>query len=180
MLFCRNESGGSGSDERAARDAAVVSGGGEDRAALSFARADHSGLGRGAEQCGGRRPVGDTPGDGQQMAWLLCAAGPGRFWRMRRAAASRDTIGARTSSGFSRLWTRHHRPDMRVGTGLCWPGIWARSPSTRSGGCCARTEFRWNAAAAGASAPILRSPRRPPILSHSIFSRRATRSFGGR
>jgi hypothetical protein len=26
----------------------------------------------------------------------------------------------------------------------------------------------------------LRSPRRPPILSHSIFSRRATRSFGGR
>jgi hypothetical protein len=51
----------------------------------------------------------------------------------------------------------------RGGTAPGWPSIWATCPRTRSGGCCARTRFRWRGGCAGASAPTRhsRKGRRP-------------------
>jgi transposase len=48
------------------------------------------------------------------------------------------------SGGFSGLWMRRRRPVMPVGTAPCSAGIWAISPSTRSGGCCGSTRSRWS------------------------------------
>src|SRR5207245_2359787 len=81
MLICRNESGGSCLDERAASDLAVLAGRGEDRTASGVPGADHSGFGRGAEQQGDGGPAGDAPGDGQQVARPVCPAGLGRGGR---------------------------------------------------------------------------------------------------
>ena len=66
IVVCRNESGGSCLDERAASDLAVLVGRGEDRTASGVPDADHSGFGRGAEQQGDGGPAGDAPGDGPQ------------------------------------------------------------------------------------------------------------------
>src|SRR6059036_3779948 len=63
---------------------------------------------------------------------------------------------------------------MRVGTAPCWPSIWATSPSTRSGGCCGSTRFRWSGGAAGASAPIRHSRKRPRTSWRSTCSLRRT------
>jgi transposase len=122
ILVCRHESGSGGIDGRATGDVAVVGGGGQDRAAPGVPRADHSGLGRGAEQRGGGGALGDASGDSQQVACLFCAAGSCRFggcaaqWQAQalcrgHRGAHSDGAGRTDPAGYARwngpLLARH-------------------------------------------------------------------------
>jgi len=87
MVTCRDESGGSGVDQRGTCDPAVLAGRRKDRAAHGVSGGGDPGGGRGAEQRGSGGAVGDASRDGQQMAGPVCTR---RLARSGGCAAQRQ------------------------------------------------------------------------------------------
>src|SRR5437868_6301669 len=87
MITCRDESGGSGIDQRGTCDPAVLAGRRKDRAAHGVSGGGDPGGGRGSEQRGSGGAVGDASRDGQQMAGPVCTR---RLARSGGCAAQRQ------------------------------------------------------------------------------------------